>query len=93
MLFVDANSRKLKIDVFFWGGGGWGGGGTWSKMSVECGQSCHWTLKLTESQESTDGMKQCKFRKAKSCFNDFWVGVVKSGCDHLLHETLTSTLP
>ena len=31
-----------------------------------------------------------KFRKAKSCFNDFWVGVVKNG--HEVYETLKSVL-
>ena len=44
-----------------------------------CYQSGHRTLKLTVSQEQTDGMNWfftcwCKFRKAKSDFNDFWVG-------------------
>ena len=39
-------------------------------------QSGHTTLKLTVSQEGIDGMNWyfacgCKFRKVKSCFNDF----------------------
>ena len=67
-LHVDTNSNKLKIDAFFRG---------WVGM-VKNGydQSCHQTLKLTESHERRDGIKQffaccCKFRKAKSRFNDF----------------------
>ena len=32
----------------------------------------------------------CIFRKAKSNFNDFWVGMVKIGRGHLVHETLKS---
>ena len=32
----------------------------------------------------------CKFRKAKSCFNDFWLGLIKNGHDHLAHEILRS---
>ena len=35
-------------------------------------------------------MGVAKFRKAKSYFSDFWVGLVKNGCDHLVHETLKS---
>ena len=59
------------------------------------GQSGHGTLKLAVSQEWIDGMNWffacwCKFRKAKSSFNDFWVDVVKIGCGHLVHETLKS---
>ena len=33
----------------------------------------------------------CKFGKGKSYFNDFWVGLVKNGRGHLVHETLKST--
>ena len=45
-----------------------------------CGQSGYETLKLNVSEEWTVGINWffvlCyKFRKAKSCFNDFWVGV------------------
>ena len=32
----------------------------------------------------------CIFRKAKSNFNDFWVGMIKIGRGHLVHETLKS---
>ena len=58
-----------------------------------CGQSCHRTLKLTVSQKWTDGINWffvCwhKFRKTKSWFNDFCVGLVKNGCGLLVHETL-----
>ena len=61
------------------------------------GQSGHGTLKLTVSQEWIDGMKWffagwCKFRKAKSCFNDSRMGVVKNGHGHLVHEILKSAV-
>ena len=54
-----------------------------------CDQSGHGTLKLTVSQESTDGMNyffacQCKFSEVKSYLNDFWVSVVKNGHGHLI---------
>ena len=60
-----------------------------------CGQSGHRTLKLTVSQEWIDAMNWflacwCKFKKAKIYFNDFWVGLVKNGHGHLVHETLKS---
>ena len=60
-----------------------------------CGQSGYRTLKLTVSQEWIDGMNWifvcwCKFRKAKSCIIDFWVGMVENGHGHLVHETLKS---
>ena len=32
------------------------------------------------------------FRKGKSCFNDFWVGMVKNGHGYLIHETLKSAV-
>ena len=45
-----------------------------------CGQFGYETLKLNVSQEWTVGINwffawYYKFREAKSCFNDFWVGV------------------
>ena len=54
-----------------------------------CGQSGHRTLKLTVSQESTDEVKQIflmlvEIQKAKSCFNDFWVGEVKNKHYHFV---------
>ena len=57
------------------------------------GQSGYGTLKLTVSQEWIDGMSWyftcwCKFRKAKSYFNDFWVGMVRTGRGHLVNEAL-----
>ena len=62
-----------------------------------CGESGYRTLKLTVSQECTDRVTKffkCwyKFRKAKSCFNDFWVGMVKNGHDLLVQETIKSAL-
>ena len=61
----------------------------------ECGQSGHRTLKLAVSQEWIDAMNWffawwCKFWKVKSCFNDFWVGLVKNGHVHLGHDSLKS---
>ena len=65
----------------------------WPKCSKNFlgGQCGHRTLKLALSQEWIDGMKWfsaclCKFKKAKSYFNDFWVGLVKNGGGHLVHE-------
>ena len=60
-----------------------------------CGQSDHRALKLAVSQERIDEMNRffawwCKFKKAKSYFNDFWVGLVKTGCSQLVYETLKS---
>ena len=55
-----------------------------------------WDSKLAVSQEGIDGMNWffawwCKFRNAKSYFNDFWVGLAKIGCGHLVYyETLKS---
>ena len=56
----------------------------------------HGTLKLIISQDWIDGMNWfffffafwCKFRKAKSYFNDFWVGVVRNRRGYLVYETL-----
>ena len=61
------------------------------------GQSGHRTLRLTVSQEWINGMNWyfacwCKFRKAKSYFNDFWVGMVRNGHSNLVHETLKSAV-
>ena len=60
-----------------------------------CGQSGHGILKLAVSQEWIDGMDWflacwCKFKKAKSYFNDFWVDLVKNYFGHLVHKTLKS---
>ena len=48
-----------------------------------CDQSVHVTLKLTVSEEWIDEMNWffacwCKFKKAKSYFTDFWVGMIKN---------------
>ena len=53
-------------------------------------------LKLTVSQEWIDGMNWyfacwCKFT-LKSYFNDFWMGVVRNGCGHLVHEPRNSAV-
>ena len=29
----------------------------------------------------------CRFRKARSYFHDFWVGIVRNGCGHIVYET------
>ena len=61
------------------------------------GQSSHRTLKLTVSRGLIDWMNWYfpywyKFRKAKSYFNDFWVGIVRNGHGYLIHETLKSAV-
>ena len=74
----------------------------------EFGQSGLWTLsqkikkrtvnqKLTVSQERIDETKcffacWCKSRKAKSYFNEFWVGMVRNGHGYLIHEALKSVV-
>ena len=60
-------------------------------------QSSHRTLKLTVSQEMNRWNKLIfafwgKFRKTKSYFNYFCVGVTKGGCGHLVHATLKSAV-
>ena len=75
-LHVDTNLLKLKVDQKFFG---------WAWV---------WpvgTLKLTVSQEQTDGINRfffacwCNFRKAKSYFSDFSVSMFKNGCDYFIH--------
>ena len=61
------------------------------------GQSGHGTLKLTVSWEWKDQTNWffacwCKFKKAKSYFNDFRVGMVKNEHGQLVHETLNSVV-
>ena len=57
-------------------------------------QSGHGALNLAVPQELIDGVNGffawCKFRTAKSDFNGFWIGLVKNGCSHLVHEALKS---
>ena len=62
-----------------------------------CGQYGHRTLKLAVSLEWIDEMKlfiacRCKFRKAKSWFNDFSVGVLKNEHGYLVNETVKSAV-
>ena len=59
-----------------------------------CGQSGDGIVKLAVSQESIDGVKakSQKFPKDKSYLNDFRMGVIRSGHDHLVHETLKSAV-
>ena len=71
-VYVDTNSHKLKVDQKFLVG----------MIKNGCSQSSHETLKLTVSQEWIDGANWffgcwCTFRKAKSYFNDFGLGMVK----------------
>ena len=51
----------------------------------------------TVSQESTDVTNSffacwCKFRKAKSHFDDFWVDVVTNGRGHLVYQFIRMSL-
>ena len=57
-----------------------------------CGQSGHGTLKLAVFSMLFFFACCCKFRKGKSWFNDFWVGLVKDGIGLLVHETLKSAV-
>ena len=54
----------------------------------------NWLHLKNELMEWTDvlhaGANTGKLRKAKSYFNDFWVGMVKNGRGHLVHEILKS---
>ena len=61
------------------------------------GHSDDKNLKLAESHEGIDGVNSffvCsyEFRKVKSYFNNFLVGVVKNGLGHLSHGTLKSAV-
>ena len=52
-------------------------------------------LKSAVSQEWTDEMSwffSCwyKFRKVESCFNNYWLGMVKNEWGHMDHGTLKS---
>ena len=62
-----------------------------------CDQSCYWTLKLTVSEEWTDGINwffACwyRFTKIKSWSKIYWVGMVKNGCGYSGHGTLKMTV-
>ena len=74
-----------------------GGHGQKCAWSVWSQDSDHRTLKSTVSQELTKRMNWysaccCKFKKAKSYFSDFWVGMVRNWCGRLGHETLKSAV-
>ena len=78
-LHVDTNSHKLKVDekIFEW---------PWSKMGVaSLVMGLKWLYLKNECC-------CCKLRKAKTFFNDFWVGVVKNRWGHSVHETLKSAV-
>ena len=64
-------------------------------LKNEFGLLCLETLKSAVSQEWIDEMSwffTCwyKFRKAKSCFNNYWMGVVKNGQGLIDYGTLKS---
>ena len=87
-LHAGTNSHKLKGDWNLLG---------WNIVKNGCGQSSDGTLKLSVSEEWTDGINwffACwyKFRKAKSYFNDSGVGMVKNCYGLLVHETLKSAV-
>ena len=67
-------------------------------VKIGCSQFGQRTLKLTVSEESADELNRffscCyRFRKAKSCFNDFRVGKVQNEHYILVHETVKSAIP
>ena len=62
-----------------------------------CGQSCDGTLKLTLSEEWTNGINwflacSCRFITVKSWSKIYWVGMVKNGCGQSGHGTLKLTV-
>ena len=61
----------------------------WSLWLREPKAVCMW--KGTDETNSFSAFCY-KLRKAKSCFNNFWVGVVKSERSHLVHGTLRSAI-
>ena len=85
-LHVDPDSQKLEADQTFFG---W----AWSKKKVW--QVWSWDYKIGSTSEINQRNElifvcRYRFRKAKSWFNCFLVGMVKNGHDQLLHETLKS---
>ena len=69
----------------------------WGMVKNECGQSCLWTLKLTASQERTDGTSwffTClyNFTQIKRWLKIFGVSMVKNGCDQSGDGTLKLTV-
>ena len=64
----------------------------WGIFKNECSQSGLWTLKLTVSEEWTDGINwlfACWYviTKVKSWSKFFWMGMVKNGCGLSRHVT------
>ena len=64
---------------------------------VRNGHSQSWDSEIGCISKINDGMNcyfasWCRFKKAKNCFDDFWVGMVRYGCGHLVHETLKSAV-
>ena len=62
-----------------------------------CGQSCDGTLKLTFSEEWTNGMNWffacwCRFITVKRWSKIYWVGMVKNWCAQPGHGTLKLTV-
>ena len=62
-----------------------------------CGQSCDGTLKLTLSEEWTNGLNWffacwCRFITIKSWSKFYWVGMVKNECCQSGHGTLKLTV-
>ena len=62
-----------------------------------CGQSCDGTLKLTLSEEWTNGINwflacSCRFITVKSWSKIYWVGMVKNGCGQSGLGTLKLTV-
>ena len=58
-----------------------------------CGQSCDGTLKLTLSEEWTNGINWffacwCRFITIKSWSKIYWIGMVKNDCGQSGHGTL-----
>ena len=86
-LHAGANSCKLKGRWKFRG---------WCSQN-RCGQSCDGTLKLTLSEERTNGINwflvcSCRFITVKSWSKIYWVDMVKNGCGQSGHGTLIFNL-
>ena len=84
-MLIQIHKNVKTVQIFFWV----------DMVKCGCGHSGHGTLILTVSQKWTDGVNWffvCwyKFRKAKSWFNDSWVGKVRNSHGLSVHETLKS---
>ena len=85
-LHVDTNSHKLKVDqeIFGWAWPEWVWS-VWSRDSkIGCISRMNWWKELIFLQGGANSGKQ------KVISNDFWVGLVKNGHGHSVHETLKS---